>query len=277
MAINRNLSILAQGAGSNQTLTLTNAQANALTVGRQGTTNPVLNVDASTASVVTGLNLKGAAAAGGMALSVTSSGTNENLTINAKGSGTIALNNTATGGVGVGTASPSTTLQVYGANTATRGQFCIDSSDTSARQTFYTSGTFRLGYYATPTEVVWDPQNNQTYKMFGTGGLEVTGKVTASNINSQTGTASPGAVNTWYNTAVVAGLGTGMYFFQATTYTGASWISRIMMVENGNGYLKTVVDGAVSNMEMQYSGSYIQVRNLTYNNYPISWGLTKVA
>lgn len=101
MAINRNLSILAQGAGSNQTLTLTNAQANALTVGRQGTTNPVLNVDASTASVVTGLNLKGAAAAGGMAVSVTSSGTNENLTLDAKGSGTLTLNATATGNVAV--------------------------------------------------------------------------------------------------------------------------------------------------------------------------------
>lgn len=99
MAINRNLSILAQGAGSNQTLTLTNAQANALAVGRQGATNPVLNVDASTASVVTGLNLKGAAAAGGMALSVTSSGTNENLTIDAKGSGTITMNATGTGSV----------------------------------------------------------------------------------------------------------------------------------------------------------------------------------
>lgn len=111
----------------------------------------------------------------------------------------------------------------------------------------------------------------------GAGNLVASGTLKGSNLNSQTGTASPGAVNTWYNTAVVAGLGTGMYFFWATTYTGASWISRIMMQENGNGHLKTVVDGAVSNMEIQYSGSYIQVRNLTYNNYPISWGLTKVA
>jgi hypothetical protein len=82
--------------------TVTSTSAAALAVGRQGTTNPVLNVDASTASVVTGLNLKGAAAAGGMALSVTSSGTNENLTIDAKGSGTVRLNGTATGGVGIG-------------------------------------------------------------------------------------------------------------------------------------------------------------------------------
>jgi hypothetical protein len=81
------------------TETITSASANAFAVGRQGTTNPVLNVDASTASVVTGLNLKGAAAAGGMAMSVTSSGTNENLTFDAKGTGTITLNGTATGKV----------------------------------------------------------------------------------------------------------------------------------------------------------------------------------
>lgn len=101
MTIPRNLSVLAQGAGSNQTLTLTNTSANALAIGRQGTTNPVLNVDASTASVVTGLNVKGAAAAAGLALSVTSSGTNENLTIDAKGSGTVTVNATGTGNVAV--------------------------------------------------------------------------------------------------------------------------------------------------------------------------------
>ena len=81
------------------TETITSASANAFAVGRQGTTNPVLNVDASTASVVTGLNLKGAAAAGGMAVSVTSSGTNENLTFDAKGSGTITIAGTSTGNV----------------------------------------------------------------------------------------------------------------------------------------------------------------------------------
>lgn len=74
-------------------------QANAFAVGANGTTNPVLKVDASTASQATGVLLKGAAAAGGMAISVLSSGSNENLTINAKGSGTITLNGTATGGI----------------------------------------------------------------------------------------------------------------------------------------------------------------------------------
>lgn len=83
--------------------TITDTSANTLAVGRQGATNPVLNVDASTASVVTGLNVKGAAAAAGLALSVTSSGTNENLTIDAKGSGTITVAGTSTGNIVLGT------------------------------------------------------------------------------------------------------------------------------------------------------------------------------
>lgn len=79
------------------TLTGTSTSSNALAVGRQGATNPVLNVDASTASVVTGLNIKGAAAAGGLALSVTSSGAIESLNIDAKGSGTITIGSVSTG------------------------------------------------------------------------------------------------------------------------------------------------------------------------------------
>jgi hypothetical protein len=79
--------------------TVTSSSANALTVGPNGTTNPTFNVDASTASAATGLNVKGAAAASGLAVSVLSSGTNENLTVDAKGSGTITLGGTSTGNI----------------------------------------------------------------------------------------------------------------------------------------------------------------------------------
>lgn len=78
---------------------ITSANAAALAVGRQGATNPVLNVDASVATNVTGISIIGRAAAAGVDILVTSSGTNENLVINAKGSGTIDLNPTGTGNV----------------------------------------------------------------------------------------------------------------------------------------------------------------------------------
>jgi hypothetical protein len=78
---------------------ITSSSANALAVGQNGATNPVLDVDASTSSAATGVKVKGAAAAAGVAVSAISSGTDENLTIDAKGAGTITLNGTATGAV----------------------------------------------------------------------------------------------------------------------------------------------------------------------------------
>lgn len=80
---------------------ITSTSANAFDVGANGATNPVLQVDASTSSVATGLKLKAAAAASGFALSVLSSGTDESLSIDAKGAGTIILNGTATGAVSI--------------------------------------------------------------------------------------------------------------------------------------------------------------------------------
>jgi hypothetical protein len=82
-----------------QATTVTSAGANALAVGPNGATNPTLKVDGSTASAATGLQVKSAAAAGGLALSVISSGTNEALTLDSKGTGTLTLNGTATGGI----------------------------------------------------------------------------------------------------------------------------------------------------------------------------------
>lgn len=79
--------------------TITSSSANALAVGPNGTTNPTFNVDASTTSAATGLNVKSAAAGAGLAVSVLSSGSNENLTIDAKGTGTTTLGSVSTGGV----------------------------------------------------------------------------------------------------------------------------------------------------------------------------------
>lgn len=83
----------------NTTATITSSNASALTVGLNGATNPAFLVDASTASSATGVSIKSAAAAGGVAIAAISSGTNENITINAKGSGTITLAGTSTGSI----------------------------------------------------------------------------------------------------------------------------------------------------------------------------------
>lgn len=79
--------------------TISSTSATALAVGANGTTNPVFSVNANTASVATGLTVIGAAAGSRVALTVISSGTNEGLSIDAKGSGTIRLNATGTGAI----------------------------------------------------------------------------------------------------------------------------------------------------------------------------------
>lgn len=79
--------------------TVTVASATAFAVGRQGATDPALLVHSSTASQATGIQITGKAAASGAAIAVISSGTNENLTIDAKGSGSITLGGTSTGAI----------------------------------------------------------------------------------------------------------------------------------------------------------------------------------
>jgi hypothetical protein len=82
-------------------LTLVGSSANILSAGQNGSTNPAFNVDASTASQVAGLNVKGAATGGTVAIAAIDSGSNTNLTLDAKGSGTISIGSISTGAVAI--------------------------------------------------------------------------------------------------------------------------------------------------------------------------------
>ena len=74
----------------------------ALAVGANGQTNPVLQVDASSASQAAGLSVKGFAAGSGVSITAISSATNEGLLINAKGTSGIQIGSTSSGGVAIG-------------------------------------------------------------------------------------------------------------------------------------------------------------------------------
>lgn len=87
------------GSFSTGGMHFTTANANGFALGRQGTTDPALKVDTSAASSATGVEVVSAAAAGGVALRAISSGADENLTIDAKGAGTVTINGTATGNI----------------------------------------------------------------------------------------------------------------------------------------------------------------------------------
>jgi hypothetical protein len=103
------------GGSTVLTSTVTSSSATAFQVGQNGATNPAFVIDASTASSATGIKIKSAAAAAGVAISVISSGTNENLTIDAKGSGNITLGGTSTGSVVI-SPTGSNNLNIFGSS-----------------------------------------------------------------------------------------------------------------------------------------------------------------
>lgn len=102
-------------------ITATTASATALSVGRLGATTPALLVDASTATSITGIKIKSAAASGGVAVSAVGEASNGNLTIDAQGSGTISLGTVSTGNIVMGAA-------VTGVSSSVTGGFIAKSA-----------------------------------------------------------------------------------------------------------------------------------------------------
>jgi hypothetical protein len=80
---------------------ITSTAAAGLAIGRNGATNPVLQADCSVSSAATGIKVIGRAATAGADIVVQSSGTNEPLKIDAKGSGAIDIGTTSTGAIGL--------------------------------------------------------------------------------------------------------------------------------------------------------------------------------
>lgn len=105
--------------GSSFPITSTSATANA--IGPNGSTNPTFNVDASVASAATGLNVQGQAAGGGLKVGVLSSGTNEALSLDGKGTGALNLNTSSTtsGLVTIGNTTALGGVQINGPSTIT--------------------------------------------------------------------------------------------------------------------------------------------------------------
>lgn len=73
------------GTVNNAREIITSTSATAFSVGASGTTNPILSIDASTASVATGVAITGAAAGAGVQVSTISSAAAEHLFLSAKG------------------------------------------------------------------------------------------------------------------------------------------------------------------------------------------------
>ena len=86
-------------------ITVTVADANAITAGLAGETNPVIKINTATALQATGIEITGAAAGGGAAVEVIG-GTNEDLTIKAQGTGNVIFATASTDYIQIGTNDP---------------------------------------------------------------------------------------------------------------------------------------------------------------------------
>lgn len=232
--------------------TITSSSATAYTVGPNGATNPVFNIDASTGSAAAGLNIIGATAAGTVAVGVISSGGNANLSIDAKGSGTIAIAGTSTGAV---TITPATTVTgnfTVGASkvvvTAATGATTITSASASALAVGLAGAT-------NPAFVVDSSTGSQA------AGLSVTGATAAGNvavavissgadanllINAKgTGTIGIGSVSTGDVTITPPTKISGATNFKRqVTDTGGSFATPIALTEAQSGRVVLVDDAA---------------------------------
>ena len=121
---------------------ITTRSATAFTVARLGT-NYALQVDTNTASSATGLKITAAAASGGLALATISTGTDESLTIDAKGAGTVSIGGTSTGNILLGGGSGSTGCTLTNSN----GNFACTGTGTFSNLSGTNSGDVTLGSF----------------------------------------------------------------------------------------------------------------------------------
>lgn len=182
---------------------ITSTAAAGFAIGRNGATNPVVQHDCSVSSAATGLKTIGRAAAAGVDLLVISSGTNESLKIDAKGSGTIDLNTTGTGAINAkrdvavtgkvtGTSADAAALAI-GPNGATNPTLKINAATGSAA-TGVEVVAAAAAAGATLRAISSGTNEPLLIEAKGSGGVDI-------------GTVSTGAIGLKRNTAVTGTLG----------------------------------------------------------------------
>ena len=234
---------------SNPTFTtdviVTATSGTSFSVGPNGVTNPTFNVDASAGSAVAGLNVAGAATGGTVAISTIDSGSNNNLTINAKGTGTIGIGNVSTGAV---TIKPATTINgalSLGTPSSVAGTVALANGTSSGLTTIANANVSASNYTATL------PAN--------------TGTIAETNINNsfsvaQTiSAASATALNLTAGAATVTGDGTALFYSPTTN------ISLYRLTANGSTYYGDVGTGGTSSSFLIFRGtsSYTTAMSLT--------------
>jgi hypothetical protein len=221
--------------------TVTSASANALAVGLNGSTNPALQVDASTASSATGLKIKSAAAAGGLALSVITSGTNDNLTLDAAGSGTITVGGTSTGAITLTRATTLSAALTYGGVTLSNSVTGTGSMVLSNSPSL-TTPTLGAALFTSLAGPIIGPQSNSTTAVKITKADLSTSVMTFDTTNARVGiNKTPGAFDLDVNGAVNVGGA-----FTAASITGPLATSGAFGVVKVDGTTITATGGVIT-------------------------------
>lgn len=244
-------------------LTVTSPSASALTVGLTGATNPAFQVDASTALQVAGLKLTGAVTGGTVALVAIDSGSNTNLTINAKGSGTIGIGTVSTGLITLGAAtavsSVGSSALAVGPSGATNPILRVDAStgsavagltitgavtggtvaivardsgaDTSLTLNAKGAGTIGIGTVSTGAVTI-------TPATTITGALSLAGTVKLTGTNQQIWGATTSTQFYTHDGSTAVNLGiydTGIVYFRGVGYTGGAAAGEWVIANNVHG------------------------------------------
>jgi hypothetical protein len=231
---NEDLYVNAKGTGSvrftSQTMVTVNS-ATAFSVGQSGVVNAAFQVDAGAASQATGLKVTGAPAGSGVALAAISSGTDEALTFNAKGAGSVTIANVSTGDINLArkttVASNSALALAVGANGATNPAFVVNASAASVA-TGVQVNTAAAGGGVGIAAISSGANETIALNAKGTGQIQIGGISTGAVILGAGGggvTANSLTVNTLFNaTGLVkfADLATAALATNANYFTGAA-------------------------------------------------------
>ena len=169
-------------------LAVTSAAASSFAVGANGATNPSLLIDSSTASASAGLKVTAAAAGGPVAIAAIDTASNTSLSLNAKGSGTIAIGNSSTGNVSIGAGGGG--LTVANSFTATGLVTFADLATTALATTSnYFSGANNV---VVPASVIYQAETTTTFaasiafdfSTFINTAVTLTGNITTMTLNN---------------------------------------------------------------------------------------------
>jgi hypothetical protein len=214
-------------------LTVTSAAAASLSVGRLGATTPAFVVDSSTGSQAAGLKVTGAATGGTVAVVAVDSGAAANLTVNAKGTGTIGIGSVSTGAV---TITPATT--VTGAVTPTGGVAAAGGFALSPRGC-HTGGASAM---ATADGSDATPVNTETYiaEVFVPYNCTVTGiavfngSVASGNITVKLANSSGVPVGTQSASTAMSGTDTYQLIPLGATYAAVGPATYLVLMQVDN-------------------------------------------